>query len=94
MGSMVAGGRDLVGEDRPLRLCAAWLGLGLLGSLALWRNFKQNPAKAIQDYKNALSLGYTKPIPVFYETAGVKFDFSKPYIQSLVEFLKQELAKL
>lgn len=36
MGSMVAGGRDLVGEDRPLRLCAAWLGLGLLGSLALW----------------------------------------------------------
>ncbi len=65
-----------------------------LGSLALWRNFKQNPAGAIQDYKNALSLGYTKPIPVFYETAGVKFDFSKPYIQSLVEFLKQELAKL
>lgn len=65
-----------------------------LGSLALWKNFKQDPAKAIADYKNALSLGYTKPIPVFYETAGVKFDFSKSYIQTLVEFLKQELAKL
>lgn len=36
-----------------------------LGSLALWRNFKQNPSKAINDYKNALRLGYTKPIPVF-----------------------------
>ena len=23
-------------EDRQLRLCLAWLGLGLLGSLALW----------------------------------------------------------
>ncbi len=65
-----------------------------LGSLALWRNFKQNPSKAINDYKNALRLGYTKPIPVFYETAGAKFDFSKPYISTLVDFLKEELAKL
>ena len=65
-----------------------------LGSLALWRSFKQNPAKAISDYKNALRLGYTKPIPVFYETAGAKFDFSKPYISTLVSFLKEELGKL
>ncbi len=65
-----------------------------LGSLALWRNFKQNPKKAINDYKNALRLGYTKPIPVFYETAGAKFDFSKPYISTLVSFLKEELSKL
>ncbi len=65
-----------------------------LGSLALWRNFKQNPSKAISDYKNALRLGYTKPIPLFYETAGAKFDFSKPYIATLVSFLKEELGKL
>lgn len=65
-----------------------------LGSLALWRNFKQDPEKAISDYKKALSLGYTKPIPVFYETAGVKFDFSKDYISSLVAFLDTELSKL
>ena len=65
-----------------------------LGSLALWRNFKQDSAKAISDYKNALRLGYTKPIPVFYETAGAKFDFSKPYISTLVSFLKEELGKL
>lgn len=65
-----------------------------LGSLALWRNFKQNPEKAVNDYKRALALGYTKPIPVFYETAGAKFDFSKPYIASLIAFLKSELQKL
>lgn len=65
-----------------------------LGALALWRSFKYNRAKAISDYKNALSLGYTKPIPVFYETAGAKFDFSKQYIAELVGFLKEELAKL
>ena len=65
-----------------------------LGALAIWRNFKQNPAKAIQDYKDALSLGFTKPIPIFYETAGAKFDFSKQYIAGLISFLESELAKL
>lgn len=65
-----------------------------LGAIALWRNFKLNRAKAINDYKNALKLGYTKPIPVFYETAGAKFDFSKQYVAELVGFLKEELAKL
>ncbi len=65
-----------------------------LGALALWRNFKQNPALTIQNYKQALSLGYTKPIPVFYETAGVQFNFSKPYIAGLISFLEAELAKL
>ncbi|MDB5281954.1 MAG: oligoendopeptidase family [Bacteroidota bacterium] len=65
-----------------------------LGALALWRNFKQDSARAVNDYKKALSLGYTKPIPVFYETAGAKFDFSKPYVSSLIDFLKGELNKL
>ncbi len=62
-----------------------------LGALALWKNFKANSEKTIQYYKNALSLGYTKPIPVFYETAGVKFDFSKPYVAELVSFLEKEM---
>jgi oligoendopeptidase F len=65
-----------------------------LGALGLWKNFKQDKAKAIQDYKNALSLGYTKSIPVFYETAGTKFDFSKAHISSLIEFLESEVDKL
>lgn len=65
-----------------------------LGALALWKNFKHDKSQAIEDYKTALSLGYTKTIPVFYETAGVKFDFSKTYVQQLVHFLQQELNKL
>lgn len=64
-----------------------------LGALALWKNFKANPATAIEGYKKALSLGYTKPIPVFYETAGAKFDFSKPYVAGLVNFVQQEIDK-
>ncbi len=65
-----------------------------LGAIALWRNFKNDPAKAVADYKSALSLGYTKPIPVFYETAGARFDFSKDYVASLVSFINGELKKL
>jgi oligoendopeptidase F len=65
-----------------------------LGALAIWKNFKQNPQKTVEDYKRALSLGYTKSIPGFYETAGAKFDFSKPYISSLVSFLKEEIQNL
>ena len=65
-----------------------------LGAIALWRNYKQDSSKAVSDYKRALQLGYTGTIPVFYQTAGAKFDFSKAYISSLVDFLKQELDKL
>lgn len=65
-----------------------------LGALGLWKNFRQNPTQTIDNYKKALSLGYTKPIPVFYETAGTKFDFSKQHISSLIEFLEAEVEKL
>jgi oligoendopeptidase F len=65
-----------------------------LGALAIWRNFKQNPEKCIEDYKKALSYGNTKTIPEFYEAAGTKFDFSEPHVASLIQFLRQELDKL
>lgn len=65
-----------------------------LGAIAVWKNFKNNPKKAIEDYKKALSLGYTAPIPVFYETAGAKFDFSKEYVAELAQFVQEQLKKL
>ncbi|HWB63315.1 MAG TPA: M3 family oligoendopeptidase [Chitinophagales bacterium] len=65
-----------------------------LGAIALLRNYKQDAAKTVEDYKKALSLGYTRTIPEFYETAGAKFDFSKGYIAQLMAFLEGELAKL
>jgi len=65
-----------------------------LGAIAVWKNFKNNPKLAIEQYKKALSLGYTVPIPVFYETAGAKFDFSKEYVAELAQFVQEELKKL
>lgn len=66
-------------------------GFAQLGALGIWKNFKKDSAKTIENYKKALSLGYTQDIPTIYETAGVKFDFSEKYIQELFAFLENEL---
>jgi len=65
-----------------------------LGAIAVWKNYKENPEKALQQYLDALALGYTKPMNEIYETAGIKFDFSASYIKELADFVKDELNKL
>lgn len=69
-------------------------GMAQLGALGVWRNFLTDKKKAVTQYKEALSLGYTKPIGDIYNAAGVEFNFSASYIKSLMEFVKAELNKL
>lgn len=69
-------------------------GFAQLGALAIWKNYLQEPKKALQQYKDALALGYTKPIPKLYDAAGIKFDFSDQYISSISEFVWKELDKI
>lgn len=69
-------------------------GISQLGAVAIWRNFKNNPEKALNDYENALKLGYSKPIPEIYKSAGIEFNFNKEYISELMQFVKTELDKL
>jgi oligoendopeptidase F len=61
-------------------------GIAQLGALAMYRNYLANKPQTIQNYKKALSLGYTQTIPAVYQTAGVAFDFSTDYVRSLVDF--------
>ncbi|GAB2531729.1 M3 family oligoendopeptidase [Rufibacter soli] len=65
-----------------------------LGAVAVWKRYKSDPTAALEGYKKALSLGYTVTIGEIYEAAGIRFDFSSAYIQTLVDFVKEELAKL
>lgn len=65
-----------------------------LGAIAIWKNYKENPGKALEQYLDALALGYTKPINEIYETAGIKFDFSQDYVAELANFIQDELQKL
>ncbi len=66
-------------------------GIAQLGSIGMYRNYLNDKASTIQNYKKALSLGYTKTIPTMYETAGVKFDFSTENVQSLVDFVAEKI---
>lgn len=69
-------------------------GMAQLGAIAMWRNYKQNPKKALDGYEAALKLGYTKSISEIYSSANIKFDFSREYVKELAEFVKGELNKL
>lgn len=66
-------------------------GFAQLGAIAVWRNFRSDREKALRDYRNALNMGYTRPIPEIYAQAGIRFDFSESYIRELVDFLRAEL---
>ena len=63
-----------------------------LGAIALWKNFKENPEKALENYQNALALGYTKTIGEIYATANIDFNFSSDYVRDIATFIKSELA--
>ncbi|WP_442795104.1 M3 family oligoendopeptidase [Pelobium manganitolerans] len=65
-----------------------------LGAIAVWKNYKENPEKALANYIAALKLGYTKSIKEIYKTAGIEFNFSSAYIKELVLFVQNELKKL
>lgn len=69
-------------------------GMAQLGAIAVWRSYKKNGEEAIENYINALKLGYTKSIGEIYKTAGIKFDFSEEYVNELALFIKEELQKL
>ncbi len=69
-------------------------GIAQLGAIGLWKQYIENPDQALQNYINALSLGGTKTLPQLYEAAGLQFDLSPAHIQSLMEFVKQEMEKL
>lgn len=66
-------------------------GMAQLGALAVWKNYISDKHKAVQQYKEALTLGYTKTIGDIYKTAGIEFNFSAAYIKSLMEFVKEQL---
>ena len=69
-------------------------GIAQLGALQVWANSKQNKAQALNDYKKALALGGSRPLPELFAAAGCKFEFSQTTMKPLVHLVRTELAKL
>ncbi|PHD41498.1 oligoendopeptidase F [Bacillus toyonensis] len=65
-----------------------------IGALQMYKQYKENPQQALQNYKKALSLGSSKSVKTVYEAAGIRFDFSGETIKDLMCFVEEELALL
>ncbi len=69
-------------------------GMAQLGAIAVWRNYRKDNKKGLENYLNALKLGYTKNIPEIYKAAGIEFNFSPEYIKELISFVQSEMNNL
>ncbi|MRT99845.1 M3 family oligoendopeptidase, partial [Bacillus anthracis] len=62
-----------------------------LGALQMYKQYKEDPKQALENYKKALSLGSSQSIKEVYEAAGIRFDFSGETIKELMLFVEKEL---
>jgi oligoendopeptidase F len=69
-------------------------GVAGLGALQVWRNFKRDPGQAIADYRAAMALGGSRPLPELYERAGARLIFDTAGMQDLATFVDDELARI
>jgi len=69
-------------------------GIAQLGALQVWANSKRDKVEALNQYKHALTLGGSRPLPELFAAAGCNFEFSQKTMAPLVRLVRDELAKL
>lgn len=69
-------------------------GFAQLGAIALWRQYREKPEKAVAAFTRAMRLGNTRSIREIYAEAGIRFDFSQEYVRELGAFVRGEMEKL
>ena len=69
-------------------------GIAQIGALQVWMKAKSDPQRALQNYRAALKLGGTRPLPELFSAAGLRFDFSAATIEPLINAVAEELATL
>jgi oligoendopeptidase F len=69
-------------------------GLAQLGAVQVWHNARQDQARALAGYRQALSLGGTVPLPQLFDTAGARFAFDAPTLQAAVDLIEERITQL
>lgn len=69
-------------------------GIAQLGALQIWNTYKQDPELALGNYRAALALGGSRPLPQLFEAAGAKLAFDAGTITPLMDRVGEELAGL
>ncbi len=65
-----------------------------LGSVEIWRNATEDRARAVSQYRKALSLGCTVGLRELYETAGARLAFDAGSLGEAVRTLEETMATL
>jgi oligoendopeptidase F len=69
-------------------------GLAQLGALQVWRNALDDQPRAVAQYRQALALGDTRPVPELFEAAGASFIFEREPVGKLMALVRDKLASL
>ncbi len=65
-----------------------------LGALQVYRRYKEDKSKTIEDYLNALALGGSRVPKDLFSAANIRFDFSEDLLYGLMDFVKREISEL
>jgi oligoendopeptidase F len=62
--------------------------------LQVWVRSRHDPRAAVSNYRAALALGGTRPLPDLFNAAGIRFDFSERTLSPLIAAVSEELDRL
>jgi oligoendopeptidase F len=69
-------------------------GIAQLGALQLWLQSRTSEANAIENYKKAMHLGGSRPLPELFAAADLEFDFGPETMKRLMDAVQEELETL
>ncbi len=67
-------------------------GIAQLGALGMWLQAQADPQNALGNYRSALALGGSRPLPELFEAAGLSFDFGEAAVRQAAQGLRDALA--
>ena len=69
-------------------------GLAQLGAVQVWANSLKDQQKAVREYRKALALGATVPLPRLFATAGAKFAFDAQTLKEAVDLMEEIIGEM
>lgn len=69
-------------------------GLAQLGAVQIWANARKDQKKAVADYRRALALGATVPLPQLFDAAGAQFAFDAQTLKEAVDLMEEVIGEM
>ena len=65
-----------------------------LGAVQVWANSLKDQQKAVANYRKALALGATVPLPQLFAAAGAKFAFDAQTLKEAVDLMEEVIEEM